>query len=188
VDLEAKRSSAARPEGAIEGAAGRRRRRKLLEEVQPLLERAQKGDKEVLPKIRAALDEVPGLTTLFVDLAREAERSLIRHVSGDNLLIKEGLPRQLETMRKDLAGPNPSPLEGLLVERVVATWLQLRLFETHYAKNLGNLTVAQGEYHQRRLDRLHGRHLSAVKSLSQVRKIGPAVQINIADKQINTAG
>jgi hypothetical protein len=32
------------------------------------------------------------------------------------------------------------------------------------------------------------RYLSAIKALARVRKMGPAVQINIADKQINTAG
>jgi hypothetical protein len=107
-------------------------------------------------------------------------------MSGDDLLVREALPRRLAAMRRELAGPNPSPLEGLLAERVAATWLQLRLFEAHYAKNLGNLRIDQGEYHQRRLDRLHRRHLSAIRALAQVRKLGPAIQINIADKQINT--
>jgi hypothetical protein len=44
------------------------------------------------------------------------------------------------------------------------------------------------EFHQRRLDRLHKRYLSSIKTLAQIRKLGPAVQINIAEKQINTAG
>jgi hypothetical protein len=56
-----------------------------------------------------------------------------------------------------------------------------------YAQNLGKLSIPQSEYHQRRLDRLHRRYLSSVKSLAQIRKMGPAVQINIAEKQINTA-
>jgi hypothetical protein len=48
--------------------------------------------------------------------------------------------------------------------------------------------MAQSEYHQRRLDRLHRRYLSSIKTLTQMRKLGPAVQINIGEKQINTAG
>ena len=187
MDLEAKRSAVTRPEGAIKDAAGRRRM--LLEEVRPLLERAQKGDEEVLPKIREALDEVPGLTEVFADLALEAERSLVRYMSGEDLLVREALPRRLAAMRRELAGPHPSPLEGLLVERVAATWLQLRLFEAHYAKNLGNLRIDQGEYHQRRLDRLNRRHLSAIRALAQVRRLLKAsvTQINIAGQQVNTA-
>ena len=40
----------------------------------------------------------------------------------------------------------------------------------------------------RRLDKLHRRYLSAIKALAQIRKMGPAVQINIAEQQINTTG
>ena len=50
------------------------------------------------------------------------------------------------------------------------------------------MNMAQSEYHQRRLDKLHRRYLSAIKALAQIRKMGPAVQINIAEQQINTAG
>ena len=50
------------------------------------------------------------------------------------------------------------------------------------------MSIPQSEYHQRRLDRLHRRYLSSVKSLAQIRKMGPAVlQINLAEQQINTA-
>jgi len=171
---------------------GVERRRKLLEEVQSVLDRAHEGDREVLPRIREALDEVSELAEALFDLSREAERSLIRHMSGENLLVQEALPRQLKAMKEELAGANPSPLERLLVERVVATWLQLSFYEDHYVKNLGNLYIDQGEYHQRRLDRLHRRHLSAIRTLAQVRKlVKPGVpqvaQINIAEQQINTA-
>ncbi len=50
------------------------------------------------------------------------------------------------------------------------------------------MSLVRSEYHQRRLDRLHRRYLSSIKTLAQTRKLDPAVQINIGDKQINTAG
>jgi len=50
------------------------------------------------------------------------------------------------------------------------------------------LTIAQSEFHQKRIDRAHRRHLTAAKTLAQIRKMGPAVQINIAEKQVNTTG
>jgi hypothetical protein len=53
---------------------------------------------------------------------------------------------------------------------------------------LGKHTLAQGNYYQKRLDRAHRNHLSAIRTLAQIRKLGPVVQINIAEKQINTAG
>ncbi len=48
-------------------------------------------------------------------------------------------------------------------------------------------TISQGSYFQKRLDWTYRRHLSAIRTLAQIRKLGPAVQINIAEKQINTA-
>jgi len=36
-------------------------------------------------------------------------------------------------------------------------------------------------------DRAYRRLLSAIRALAQIRKLGPAVQINIGEKQINTA-
>lgn len=85
-----------------------------------------------------------------------------------------------------LPAEDPSPLERLLAERVVATWLEVQLFSGLYGANLGKLTLSQGDYHQKRLDRAHRRHLSAIRTLAQIRKLGPSVQINIADQQINT--
>ena len=52
-----------------------------------------------------------------------------------------------------------SPLERLLAERVVATWLEVQLFSGLYGAKLGKLTLGQGDYHQKRLDRVHRRHL-----------------------------
>jgi hypothetical protein len=102
---------------------------------------------------------------------------------------KELLKRQLAAMRKEIAGENPSPLERLLAERVVATWLQIQLFEGLYAASMyKSMSIDQANYQQKRLDRAHRNHLSAIRALAQIRKLGPAVQINIAEQQINTAG
>jgi hypothetical protein len=164
------------------------RRRELLDELKGYVVQAQDGDEEALSKIREILKEAPRLARLFVDLTTAAERSLLKRVAGDDPLTQEVLRPQLETMRKELAGPDAPPLEKLLAERIVACWLQLQHADAIYAENLGDMSMAQSEYHQRRLDRLHRRYLSSIKALAQIRKLGPAVQINIADKQINTTG
>jgi len=49
-----------------------------------------------------------------------------------------------------------------------------------------SLPDAQSEHHQKRIDRAHKRYLSSIRSLVQIRKMGPAVQINIAEQQVNT--
>src|SRR5215203_1986269 len=164
------------------------RRRELLDELKGCVKQAHDGDAEALSKVREILKEAPRLAQIFVDVANIAEHSLVERFSGDDPLVRAALPPQLKAKREELAGPDPSPLEQLLAERIVACWLQLQYAEAIYAQNLGEMNIVQSEYHQRRLDRLHKRYLSSIKTLAQIRKLGPAVQINIAEKQINTAG
>ncbi len=53
---------------------------------------------------------------------------------------------------------------------------------------MDKMSAAQDEFWQRRLDRFHRRYLSSIKSLAQIRKMGPAaIQVNIAEQQINQA-
>lgn len=152
-----------------------------------LIDRAQDGEKGALPVLRKVLDEEPRISR-FVNLARDVERSIVKKISGDDVFAQEAIPRNLKAMRREIAGENPSPLERLLAERIGVCWLELQYFEAIYAQNMGKLTIAQGDYHQRRIDKAHRRYLSSIKALAQIRRMGPAVQINIAEKQINTAG
>jgi hypothetical protein len=124
----------------------------------------------------------------FGNLARQTEYTLIEAASHQNLLFKEAITRKLAIMRADLAGPAPSPVERLLVERIVAGWLQLQDADIRYAQSKG-LTIAQAYYHQRRIDNAHKRYLSAIKTLAVIRKLAvPVLQVNIARKQVNVAG
>ncbi|CAN5895701.1 hypothetical protein BH23PLA1_BH23PLA1_24550 [soil metagenome] len=48
------------------------------------------------------------------------------------------------------------------------------------------LSIAQSEFHQRRIDRAHKRFLSSVRTLAQIRKLPlPALQVNIGANQVN---
>jgi len=162
------------------------RRRELLDQLREVMEDANDGDEEALSKVKEIFREAPGMARIFADMAGEAERGLVKRLTGGDPVVREALPVRLKAMRKELAGADPSVLERLLAERIVACWLQVQYAEIIYAQNLGSMNMAQGEYHQRRLDKLHRRYLSAIKALAQIRKMGPAVQINIAEQQINT--
>jgi hypothetical protein len=163
--------------------------RETVGRLRELVEEAEKGTKEAVPEIRQILDDHPHLCWKIMDLSRLSEGLFVQKMSRDeDLASKEAMGRQLACMREEVAGDNPSPLERLLAERVVATWLQVQFFEGIYASSMfKNMTFAQADYHHRRIDKAHRRHLSAVKSLAQIRKMGPTVQINIAEQQINTA-
>src|SRR5215212_533297 len=125
------------------------------------------------------------------DPDREDDRGGRSSRKGDHAVPAKGHEGR-DRRRESLPFRSPSPLERLLAERVVATWLQIQLFEGLYASGMSkNMTIAQGSYHQKRLDQTYRRHLSAIRALAQMRKLlkGTAItQINIADKQINTTG
>jgi hypothetical protein len=155
------------------------------ENLRALVDRAQAGDASTLPALRDLLRDPGMVDSLGGDLAGQAERSLINAAAGKNLLFREALVRKLELLRADLGGAQPTPLERLLVSRVVACWLQVQIADTQYAQ-ADNLTVAQGDYYQRRQDRAHRRFLSAVRTLALVRRLALPVllqQINVAARQ-----
>jgi hypothetical protein len=164
-------------------------RRDTVGRLKDLFKKAEKGNRKAVPEIREILKESPDLAWRFMDFATLAEWRFIENMTKDkDLASKEMMDFQLAAMREEIAGENPSPLERLLAERIVLTWLQIQLFESLYASSMfKSMTLAQGSYYQKRLDHAHRRHISAIRTLAQIRKLGPAVQINIAGKQINTA-
>jgi len=69
----------------------------------------------------------------------------------------------------------------------VACWLQVQFADSRaaYFEQHGG-TLAQGQYWQRMQDRAHRRYLTAIRTLAQVRRLlTPAVQINVAENQVN---
>jgi len=158
------------------------------EEMRKFLKRAQSGDASTLPVLRRMLENPATVDQFGGDLAHQAALSLIDAAAGENLAFKEALTRKLELLRAELSGPNPTPLERLLVERIVACWLQVQDADVRFAQ-AKNLSLEWGDYYQRRMDRAHKRCLSAIKTLATVRKLAlPVLQVNIAKKQVNVAG
>ncbi len=156
------------------------------DELKKLLKRAERGDHKALPAVRALFDTDPSLWQEIGNLAAQAENALVKVTAGENLLAQESLERAMESMRSELAGPNATPLEKLLVDRVVACWLHVAYADAMYAQNMQNLTLDQGDYYQRRQDRAHRRYLSAIRALAQVRRLlTPPIQVNIAEQQVN---
>jgi hypothetical protein len=123
------------------------------------------------------------------DLAEQVEQSFVGGIAGDDLGWREALTRKLDLLRADLLGSSPTPVERLLVERVVACWLQVQDAEIRFAQNQGKLSIPQADYHQRRMDGANRRYLASLKTLALVRKLAvPVLQVNIAKKQVNVAG
>jgi hypothetical protein len=156
------------------------------DEVKKLLRKAEKGDITALPALRMWMDRTPGYWEEVGDMAKTARETLIRTLSGDkNLVVQEAHARKCAALTAELAGPQPSPLERLLVERIVLCWLHLHYDETLYVQHREKLTLRQDEFFQQRISKAQARYLSAIRTLAQVRRLGvPAVQVNIGQQQV----
>jgi hypothetical protein len=88
------------------------------------IRRAEQGDKAALAEVRKLFNDYGALWERTGDLARQARAAWVKLALGDQAVVKEALERKLEAMQRELAGPDPSPLERLLADRVVACWLR----------------------------------------------------------------
>ena len=155
-----------------------------MDELKVILQKAEQGDTTVLPALCAFMERIPGLWAERGDLAKATQKALIKQMAGQNLLVQETFARKCATLTQELAGPTPSPLERLLVERIVLCWLHL-----HYAEysltQITEATIQEAEFYQVRISKAQARYLAAIRTLAQVRRLGvPAVQVNIGQQQV----
>ena len=157
--------------------------------MEALRKRAEKGDEKAMAELRPLLKDDPEVLSFYGKLAESAQESLIRNMIGSNLVFRAGVHRRLSEMRVQLSGDSPTPLEDLLIERILTCWLETQYYDALHAQNMKEASVKTGEYLQRRQDRAHRRFLSAVKMLAVIRRLQlPVIQVNIGEKQVNVAG
>jgi hypothetical protein len=97
-------------------------------------------------------------------------------------LAQAGADERLQELRERLAPKNV--LEELLVERILVTWLETTMLD---AMPKPEQTRLKSLYYKRQ-SRAHGRYLTAIKALAQVRKLQlPTIQVNIGSNQVNAA-
>lgn len=165
------------------GLAAPRRR-----ETVALAARAQKGDTKALAELREAFDALQMWENFMP--AAVMGRVFAGMVADENLLVREATRRQAEALRRELAGPSPTPLEKLLVERIVVCWLASHYSDrTAMAKLAEGCSFGEGDFWRKAQDSANKRFLAACKALATVRKLAlPVLQMNVAQQQVNVAG
>ena len=141
------------------------------DEIRALLERARRGDPEALPALRRRSTTTPRSGSAYGDLAMprpgRLDRADRRAGPGAEGVAGPPGPRRCGT---ELAGPDPSPLESLLVERIVACWLQVGYADAAVAQ-AGDVSIKQADFARKRQDSAHKRYLTAIGALAMVRKL-----------------
>ena len=91
----------------------------------------------------------------------------------------------LESYARELAGPGPSPAVAALARTAALAHEATRRYEWRLSQQSSDgLTLAEGSYLQRAIDRAHGRLMKTLRTLAVVRRLESrlplaAVQVNI---------
>ena len=132
---------------------------------------ARRGNKAILPKLRKVLDEHPDLVNHYGSLTLQVQESWLQLIAGKDLLLAETMRRHLDTMRTELAGPRPSPLDRLLVDRILACHVQVLYADAMETTDPTAENMRVARYRMDRRNQAHRQFLSAVKMLATVRNL-----------------
>jgi hypothetical protein len=147
-------------------------------EFDALVALAEEGDSDALRRLRLLLRTHPSIWEGVTDFPKQAEDSLINLIANDCPFLSESLRCRLARLRMDLTDIGDGPIERLLVERVVLSWLDL---------NFTQITVIESRERRtdnrtwgQRVDRAQRRYLAAIKALARVRQKCPTCRSNLS--------
>jgi hypothetical protein len=159
--------------------------------LQDLSDKAEGGDQAARAEIRRVVAKcAPAQIVELCDVARRAEKMLVKTIAAGEPLMEEALLARLGHMRTEIAGENPSPLEVLLSERVVSGWLLVVVLEAllsaQYRRNTNGEKVKRAPpsyvlQMSRILESATRRNMQAIQTLARVRKLQantPGIQVN----------
>lgn len=141
---------------------------------------------EDIRAFRAALADYPKLWTLAGDLAQVARLKMLEGLKPP--IVRESVEDGMRRIARDLAGDDAPLIERLLAEHAALCWAGYYLIEFYYHRALENsVTLAQGEYWEKRLSAAQRRYLRALESLARTRRLlrPRALQVNIGAQQVN---
>ena len=163
-----------------------------LAKLEELSDRAANGDKGVCGELRRLLRESgPEVVREASELARKGQWCLIKTAACGDTLAEEALVIRFDTMRSEIGGPDPSPLELLLVEKIVSAWMLTELLELFLNAQLTALPKSQRmphsvlKFYRGWQERAHRRLLSSIRELARVRRLQSRVPNSQTNVQIN---
>jgi hypothetical protein len=157
-----------------------------------LAAQAQHGDTEAMIELARRLKDDPKeLIRLYHgDLANVVAGVLLTSmIHKEQPALKEGVRLRMVEIRRGLKGPNPSTLELLLIDRCVLTWLDLYTMEMQFRSNdYINKSFKYIEAMGKRLDLAERRHLRALKTLADVRRLNlPPICLDLRGQNVPKA-
>jgi hypothetical protein len=164
-----------------------------LAELEKLSDRVADGDKKARGELRRLLRESgPEIVREASELARIGQQALIKTATHGRVLAEEALVIRLDMMRSEITGPDPSPLEVLLAEKIVSVWMLTELLDLLLSAQLTTeLPKSQRMSHSFLKfylgwqEQAHRRLLSTIRELARVRRLQSGVTNSQTNVQIN---
>src|SRR5829696_4078065 len=163
-----------------------------LTKLEELSDKAADGDKKARGELRRLLRESGSeVVREASELARIGQWALIKTAARGEALAEEALVIRLDMMRSEIAGPDPSPLEVLLAEKIVSAWMLTEVLELFLSAQLTALPKSQRMSHSVLKfylgwqERAHRRLLSSIRELARVRRLQSGVLNSQTNVQIN---
>jgi hypothetical protein len=142
----------------------------LIEKLKAALKRATDDNPKTVAQLTKFFDDHPGFWQTCGDLAGATRAGWIGLITGNNVVLREAILRQLDALKKELEGPNPSAMERLLIERILATFLHVQHADANASPG-DNASIKQAAFAVHRQDQAHRRHMSALSALATYRKV-----------------
>lgn len=152
-------------------AANSEQARLLQRRLERLNARANAGEPGALAELDEFLKDQSEVLAVAGDLARHAEKAWIDLVVGSDSFTRMAVASQVERLKAELAGPDPSPLEKLLIEHVAIAHLAERQAELSAAQTGGS--IPQAAFRLKKAESAQRRFLAAAKALATLRALQP---------------
>jgi len=170
-----------------------------LAKLEKLSDRTASGDKKARGELRRALRESgPEVVREASELGRIGQWGLIKTAARGDTLAEEALIIRLDMMRSEIAGPDPSPLEVLLAEKIVSVWMLTELLELLLSAQLitelpkrQQMSHSFLKFYLGWQEQANRRLLTAIRELARLRKLQnntPSVQFNTQINLETTGG
>jgi hypothetical protein len=150
----------------------------LVQQLSALIDKANRG-KPNGPQVKALrqfIDSHPEMAKEHNVVAYSVRRGLMLKISAEpgNFELFE---REYEKNRDELGWKDASPIERLMIERVMLCWMRL-LWCEHYDAGFmqGGVSMRESEYADKQLARAHSRYVRALESLARLRLLTQALR------------
>jgi hypothetical protein len=166
---------------AAEGDEKKKLQNHVHQGIQLLLKHAKAGVEAAVPALRVVLARRPNQFGKM-EIARFAAKALASSAAHGDAFLTDVLVGEIKRTAADVAGPNPTPLERLLAERVSLAWFDANQSDCKFFEVTGGdgCSFEKADYYSKQRSRATGRFLAAARSLATVRRLAlPTLQIHI---------